>query len=264
MRALQQRPEVRDAARARARLRRRRASPPATTRASSATRRPAATCSGAASIRPRTSRTSCSRSRRSSWRAPCSRSAIGRRTPSASTRARADLPVADKPDSQEICFVPDDDYAAFVDDARAATPHAQGAIVDERGPRARPPRRRPPLHGRPAQGARAVGSPTGAPLYVLALEPAEQQVVVGPKAALERTTLTASGVNWIAGEPPAAAARHRADPPSPSAGARHGARDRRPAARAVDRSTRRRSPITPGQAVVFYEGDVVVGGGWID
>ncbi len=67
--------------------------------------------------------------------------------------------------------------------------------------------------------ARASGlpsSPTGAPLYVLALRPAERQVVVGPKASLERTTLTASGVNWICAEPDERAARDGADPPSAS------------------------------------------------
>ena len=99
-------------------------------------------------------------------------------------------------------------------------------------------------------------------MYVLKLRPADQQVVVGPKAALERTTLTASNVNWIIKEPlatlrlsaqirhrhPAAAATVRA-----LAGARAGVTFDAP-----------QIAITPGQAVVFYEGDVVAGGGWID
>ena len=92
---------------------------------------------------------------------------------------------------------------------------------------------------------------------MLALRPADQQVVVGPKASLERTTLTASGVNWIVDEPDGAAARHGPDPPSASA----------PRPRPSGRSSDGRAEvvfdtpqiaITPGQAVVFYDGDVVV------
>ena len=95
-------------------------------------------------------------------------------------------------------------------------------------------------------------SPTGAPLYVLALDAAERQVVVGPKASLERTTLTASGVNWIVEPPSGSAARRRADPPPASGSAGDGAR-----ARATGRAEvifdAPQMAITPGQAVVFYE-----------
>ena len=92
--------------------------------------------------------------------------------------------------------------------------------------------------------------------------PAEQQVVVGPKAALERTTLTASGVNWIASSRPgrwrvAAQIRHRHQAAPATV---------RPLgdARAEVIFDAPQLAITPGQAVVFYDGDVVVGGGWID
>jgi tRNA-specific 2-thiouridylase len=106
------------------------------------------------------------------------------------------------------------------------------------------------------------GSPAGAPLYVLALRPADRQVVVGPKASLERTTLTASGVNWILDEPAAprcitAQIRHRHQPAAATVRALGDGH-----AEVVFDAPQ--IAVTPGQAVVFYEGDLVVGGGWID
>src|SRR5262245_59859289 len=117
-------------------------------------------------------------------------------------RARQ-LPVADKPDSQEICFIPNDDYASFVS-KHAPEVSRDGVIVDEEG-------RVLGSHGGihrftigQRKGLGLSGSPTGAPMYVIALQPVVGQVVVGPKASLERTTLTASGVNWVCAEPAAA------------------------------------------------------------
>jgi tRNA-uridine 2-sulfurtransferase len=109
------------------------------------------------------------------------------------------LPVADKPDSQEICFIPDNDYRSFV---TKSIPEAarEGAVVDENG-------RVLGSHGgihRFTVGQRkglGVLSAAGMPMYVLALRPADRQVVVGPKASLEQTRVTASGVNWIVEEP---------------------------------------------------------------
>jgi len=171
------------------------------------------------------------------------------------------LPVADKPDSQEICFIPNDDYASFVS-KRAPEVSRDGVIVDEEG-------RVLGGHGGvhrftigQRKGLGLPGSPTGAPLYVIALNPADGQVVVGPKASLERTTLTASGVNWVMCEP--------GSPVRAAAQIRH----RHQAAAATIRSLgdakaevafdTPQIAITPGQAVVFYEGDSVLGGGWID
>jgi tRNA-specific 2-thiouridylase len=112
------------------------------------------------------------------------------------------------------------------------------------------------------RGLGLASSPTGAPMYVLALKPAEGRVVVGPKASLERTTLSASEVNWIVGEP--------GRPLRVTAQIRH----RHQAAPATVRALgdgraevvfgEPQIAITPGQAVVFYDVDVVVGGGWID
>ena len=171
------------------------------------------------------------------------------------------LPVASKPDSQEICFIPDHDYAAFVTRHTPQAAH-DGQVVDQTG---RVLARHDGIHRFTVGQRKGLGlssSPTGAPLYVLELRPAERQVVVGPRASLERTSLTASGVNWIESRP---AGPHRA-----TVQIRH----RHPAAAATVRATgdscaevifdEPQIAVTPGQAAVFYDGDVVIGGGWID
>jgi tRNA-specific 2-thiouridylase len=175
------------------------------------------------------------------------------------------LPVANKPDSQEICFIPDHDYAGFVakhaDSVSTPAPRA-GTVVDEEG---RVLGGHAGIHRFTVGQRKGLGltsSPTGAPMYVLAIRPADQQVVVGPKSSLERTTLTASGVNWIvdAASGPvrvAAQIRHRHQAAAATVRALGDAR-----AEVVFDVPQ--IAITPGQAVVFYDGDTVVGGGWID
>jgi tRNA-specific 2-thiouridylase len=168
------------------------------------------------------------------------------------------LPVADKPDSQEICFIPDNDYATFVA-ARAPHMAAGGVIVDEAG---HVVGSHEGIHRFTVGQRKGLGLSSPSPRYVLALHPAEQQVVVGPKSSLERTTLTASGVNWILEEP--------REPRRVTAQIRH----RHQAAAAVARSSGEgraelifdtpQIAVTPGQAVVFYDDETVVGGGWID
>ena len=170
------------------------------------------------------------------------------------------LPVANKPDSQEICFVPDGDYASFV--KRHAPDAARGGvIVDENG---RVVGAHEGIHRFTVGQRKGLGlsSSPGVPMYVLQLRAADRQVVVGPKSSLERTTLTASGVNWIAPEPAA--------PIRAAVQIRH----RHQAAPAAVRSLGEgraevtfdtpQVAVTPGQAVVFYNGDSVVGGGWIE
>jgi tRNA-specific 2-thiouridylase len=172
---------------------------------------------------------------------------------------RLGLVVADKPDSQEICFIPDGDYASFV--ARKA-PEVErgGAIVAEDG-------RTLGTHGgvhRFTIGQRkGIGISSTIPLYVVKIDADSGTVMVGPRQSLEQTRLTASEVNWIAIDAPAspvrvsAQIRHRHTPAAGSVRAL-------PDGRAEMIFDEPQPAITPGQAVVFYDADAVVGGGWID
>jgi tRNA-specific 2-thiouridylase len=172
---------------------------------------------------------------------------------------RLGLKVAEKPDSQEICFVPSGDYAAFVARKRPEVARG-GAIVDEQGHRLG---EHGGVHRFTIGQRKGLGVAAPAPLYVLKLEPETSTVVVGTRDRLERTTLTASGVNWIAHEAPAdwidvdAQIRYRHQASAASVRARADGR-------AELEFNQPQSAITPGQAVVFYQGDVVVGGGWIE
>jgi tRNA-uridine 2-sulfurtransferase len=172
---------------------------------------------------------------------------------------RLGLRVADKPDSQEICFVPDGDYAAFVE-REAPELTRPGAIVSEGG-------RVLGTHGgvhRFTIGQRkGLRLSSSDPLYVTHIDAATARVTVGPKESLGRASLTASDVNWTSGVAPvewrniAAQIRHR----HPAASARVRAVDDGRAELAFDEP---QTAVTPGQAVVFYAGEEVVGGGWIE
>jgi tRNA-uridine 2-sulfurtransferase len=172
---------------------------------------------------------------------------------------RLGLRVAEKPDSQEICFVPGGDYASFVAKKNPDVERG-GAIVDEQGQRLG---EHGGVHRFTIGQRKGLGVSAPAPLYVLKLEPQTGTVVVGPRAALEKTTLTASGVNWIAYDAPdewvrvEAQIRHRHAPASGRVRAL-------PGDGAELEFDAPQSAITPGQAVVLYDGDIVVGGGWID
>jgi tRNA-specific 2-thiouridylase len=110
---------------------------------------------------------------------------------------------------------------------------------------------------------KGLGIATGVPLYVVKIDAESGDVTVGPRSALERTTLTASGVNWVAIEAPSAWLRA-------SAQIRHRHRAAPGRVRALDDHRAEfefdhpQAAVTPGQAVVFYDEDVVVGGGWIE
>jgi tRNA-specific 2-thiouridylase len=172
---------------------------------------------------------------------------------------RLALQVAEKPDSQEICFVPDGDYASFIAKNAPDVAHA-GAIVAESGERLGT---HAGIHRFTVGQRKGLGVSGPAPLYVLRIDADSGNVTVGPKSSLDRTTLTASGVNWVSVDAPAAwlpvtaQIRHRHAP----AAARVRAVE---SARAELEFDIPQSAITPGQAVVFYQDDVVAGGGWID
>lgn len=170
---------------------------------------------------------------------------------------RLELAVAAKPDSHEICFVPDGDAAGFVERSLDEAP-ADGEIVDSGG---RVLGRHHGLHRFTVGQRKHLGISTGTPMYVIRLEPADARVVVGTRDELGGTALAADGVNWIAGEP-------SAEPVRVTARIRHRHHDA-PAIVTADRDRAHvrfdepQMAITPGQAVVFYDGEEVLGGGWI-
>jgi len=171
---------------------------------------------------------------------------------------RFDLPVAAKPDSQDICFVPSGDYAALVARLRpgAAEP---GEIVDVAG-------RVLGTHAGVVHftiGQRkGLGVSAGEPLYVVRLEPEARRVVVGPRAALGVQRVALAGINWLGEAPPAdGLAVHvklrSAQPPLPARLFLDGAGG---GTAVLDEPA---FGVAPGQACVAYDGTRVLGGGWI-
>ncbi|HEX8031602.1 MAG TPA: tRNA 2-thiouridine(34) synthase MnmA [Vicinamibacterales bacterium] len=172
---------------------------------------------------------------------------------------RLNLHVTQKPDSQEICFVPDGDYAAFIE-RRAPDAARPGTVVDHAG---RVLGTHAGVHRFTIGQRKGLGLSSSEPLYVLEIKPQDAQVVVGSKDSLGRTLLTASTVNWVSGAAPAdwlrvsAQIRHR----HAAAPARVRSTDEGRAELEFDAP---QTAITPGQAVVFYNGEELLGGGWID
>jgi tRNA-specific 2-thiouridylase len=172
---------------------------------------------------------------------------------------RLRLRVAAKPDSQEICFVPDGDYAGFIERA-APELRRPGTLVNQAGEVVGSHHG---VHRFTIGQRRGLGLSAPEPLYVLSIRPESAEVVVGPRDALGRTTLTASQVNWTSGRP-----RGQWTPIEAKIRYKHAASAARVRALDGDRAELEfvapQSAITPGQAVVFYDGDVCLGGGWID
>lgn len=172
---------------------------------------------------------------------------------------RLNLHVTQKPDSQEICFVPDGDYAAFIE-RKVPEATRPGTVVDQAG---RVLGTHTGVHRFTIGQRKGLGLSSTEPLYVTEIKPDAAQVVVGSRDALGRTALAASGVNWISGAAPddwlrvTAQIRHR----HAAAPARVRRTDE---GRAEVEFDAPQTAITPGQAVVFYDGDEVLGGGWID
>jgi tRNA-specific 2-thiouridylase len=179
--------------------------------------------------------------------------------PAVREHARAlGLDVAEKPDSHEICFVADGDHAAFLE--RRGGMAGAGTIRDLAG---REVGRHAGVHRFTVGQRKGLGLSSPVPLYVVGIDAGDNAVTVGPREALERITLTASGVNWIAGAPPPSGARA-------TARIRHRHREADATLDPIGGDRVRvtfdepQSAVAPGQAVVLYDGDVVAGGGWID
>ena len=168
------------------------------------------------------------------------------------------LKTADKEESMEICFVPDKDYGKFLRDAKLAQKH-QGDIVDMQG---RVLGHHDGIEFYTIGQRKGLGLSSPRPLYVIRLDAANNRVVVGDDSFLDRDEFRVERCNWIPFEEP---------PPSLEVTAK--IRYNHPGAAAtitplpngaarVKLHTPQRA-ITPGQACVFYQDDLVVGGGWI-
>ena len=176
----------------------------------------------------------------------------------------ADLYTANKPESQEICFVPDGKYSEFIDryldhEGRSSEMPNSGEIVTTAGAVIG---EHTGIHRYTIGQRRGLGVAHEKPLYVVQIERAKNQIIVGKAEELESVEFVARGVNWVAFDEPAdpvranVKVRYRHEPataaiyPLPDAHAK-----------VVFDAPQR--AITPGQATIFYDGDEVVGGGWI-
>ena len=176
----------------------------------------------------------------------------------------ANLYTAEKQESQEICFVPDGKYADFIDrylehEQRLDEMPLGGEIVNTAG---KTMGSHSGIHRYTIGQRRGLGIAHPKPLYVVKIERSANRIVVGEAEDLESTEFTAIGVNWVAFDLPSEAVRadvkvrYRHDPAPATI-------------YAVSDSTARiafdepQRAITPGQAAVFYNGDEVIGGGWI-
>jgi len=171
---------------------------------------------------------------------------------------RFGLPVADKPDSQDICFVPQGSYARLVERLRPEAGEP-GDIVDLAG---RTLGRHRGIANFTVGQRKGLGIAAPQPLYVLRLDPGERRVVVGPRAALAQTRLSLREVNWLG--PPAepgmavAAKLRSAQMPVPATFYPGGTRGDAELVLAAPAGA-----VAPGQAAVLYAGERVLGGGWI-
>ena len=172
--------------------------------------------------------------------------------------ADACLPVADKPDSQEICFIPDGDYRRFVGERVTPKP---GNLVDTDG---KVLGTHPGIQFFTIGQRRGLGlqGNTGSPLYVTAIDSESNRVVLGSNEDLMRRDLWASRVNFLAGDPPDA-------PIEVTAKIRYKASEEpalmSPRGDWVELSFHQpQRAVTPGQAVTFYQGEEIIGGGIIE
>jgi tRNA-specific 2-thiouridylase len=174
------------------------------------------------------------------------------------------MAVAEKAESQEICFVPEGNYAGFIDRYLAATDSEErlpgdGEIVDTGGEVIG---KHGGIHRYTVGQRRGIGISSSKPLYVVSIDAARNRVIVGDDHELAGSSFTAAGVNWVALDVPVDAVRadvriryrHTAAPSTITP---------LPNNRVQVTFDEPQRAITPGQATVFYRGDEVVGGGWI-
>jgi tRNA-specific 2-thiouridylase len=170
---------------------------------------------------------------------------------------RLGLATAEKPESQEICFVPDGDYAAAVERLRPERLPGEGEIVDGEG---RVLGRHGGIHRFTVGQRRGLGLASDRRLYVIRLDPARNRVVVGDADALGARGARLARASWVAGAPPRGAIRadvrvryrHAGAPATVEALPDGGA------CVAFDAPV---AAVAPGQSAVFYAGDAVLGGG---
>jgi tRNA-specific 2-thiouridylase len=170
--------------------------------------------------------------------------------------ARHNLPTSDKPESMEICFVPDGNYRAFVE--RVAGPQPSGDVVDGEG---NVLGTHQGIHRYTVGQRRRLGVSSPVPLYVQRIEASRNQVIVGPAGEGERLSFAVPQPHWIASAPASnqtvvVKIRHR----------HPGAPARVEIALSGEALVHLETParaVTPGQAAVFYDGPRVLGGGWI-
>lgn len=173
------------------------------------------------------------------------------------------VPTAQKDDSQEICFVPNGDYAAFIDayfgEQGIERRQTKGEIVNREGEVLG---EHAGVHNFTVGQRKGLGIAAREPLYVIATEAATQRVLVGSNDELLRGGLVAREVNWLSIAPIVEPRRARVKIRNKHAAA--GA-TLVPVEGGVEvRFDEPQRAVTPGQAAVFYDGDLVLGGGWIE
>ncbi len=179
--------------------------------------------------------------------------------------AELGLRVHDKPESQEICFVPDNDYRRLVRERRPEA-FAPGEVRDQRG---RVLGKHAGVAGFTVGQRRGLRIAAGFPIYVTRLDPDSNTVIVGGRDALLSGGLVADGINWLSDPPPPDASRRVSTRirhmHAPAPGTMRVTADPVSDLPAAVRATfdRPQPAVTPGQAAVFYAGEYVLAGGWI-